>query len=113
MRHYNKLNGTSSHWVCMTSPCSRKDIDRFEDDNQGLISINVHKLLNETAITYRITKVKNAKHEIYLLMIEQEDNSHYALIKDLGKMVGCQYNKHTKKKQICPHCLRGFQSIDT
>ena len=28
-------------------------------------------------------------------------------------MVGCQYNKTTKQKQICPHCLRGFQSIDT
>ena len=27
--------------------------------------------------------------------------------------MGNQYNKHKEKKQICPHCLRGFQSIDT
>ena len=26
--------------------------------------------------------------------------------------MGNQYNKHKEKKQICPHCLRGFQSID-
>ena len=31
----------------MEFPCSRKHIDRFEEDNQGLISINVYKLLNE------------------------------------------------------------------
>ena len=45
-------------------------------------------------------------------MIGKEDNHHYVLIKDLSKMVGCQYNKKTKKKQICPHCLRWFQPID-
>ena len=45
-------------------------------------------------------------------MVEKENNHHYVLIKDLSKLVGCQYNKNTKKKQICPHCLRGFQSID-
>ena len=39
-------------------------------------------------------------------MIEQEDNSHYALIKDLSKMAGCQYNKNTKKKQMSPLCKR-------
>ena len=30
-----------------------------------------------------------------------------------NKLVGYQYNKNTKKKQICPHCLRGFQNIET
>ena len=113
MRHYNKLNDTIIHWGSMKFPCSRKDIDRFEEDNQGLISINVYKSLNKDIITDRMTKAQNAEHEIHLLMIEQENNHHYVLIKDLSKLVGCQYNKNTKKKQICPHCLRGFQSIDT
>ena len=45
-------------------------------------------------------------------MIELEHNHHYALTKDLTKLVGCQY-KNIKKKQTCPHCLRGLQSIDT
>ena len=45
-------------------------------------------------------------------MVEQENNHHYVLIKDLSKLVGCQYNKHKAKKQLCHHCLRGFQSID-
>ena len=46
MRHYNKLNDTIINWGCMKSPCSRKDIDRFEEDNQGLISTNVYKQPN-------------------------------------------------------------------
>ena len=71
IRHYNKLNDAIINWGCMKFPCSRKYIDRFEEDNQGLISVNVYKLLNETTITYRITKVKHAEHHINLLMIEQ------------------------------------------
>ena len=113
MRPYNKLNGTIISWGCMKFPCSRKYIDRFEEVNQGLISVNVYKLLNEATITNRITKIKNAKHNINMLMVEKEDNHHYVLVKDLSKLVGCQYNKHKEKKQICPHCLRGSQSIDT
>ena len=70
-------------------------------------------MLNNHTITDRSTKVQNAEYEIHLLMVEQENDHHYVLIKDLSKLVGCQYNKNTKKKQICPHCLRGFQSIDT
>ena len=42
----------------MKFPCSRNDIDRFGEENLGLIFVNVHKLLNGTTITYRITKVK-------------------------------------------------------
>ena len=97
----------------MKSPCSRNDKDGFEEDSQGLISICVYKSSNGKAITDRITKVKNAKHEIHLLLVEQENNFHHVLIKYLSKMVGCQHNKNIQKKQIRPHCLRGFQSIDT
>ena len=113
MRHYNKLNDTIINWECMKYPCSRKDMDRFEELNSGLISINVFKLFNETIITDRITKVKNAKHHTNLLMIEEEDNRHYVLIKDLSKLIGCQYNKHNEKKHICPHCLRGYTTKAT
>ena len=73
----------------------------------------MYKRLNGQTITDRITQVKNAEHEIRLLMTEQEDNHHFVLIKDLSKLAGCQYNKNTNNKQLCPHCLRGFQSIDT
>ena len=43
MGHYNKLNDTIINWRCMKTPCSRKDIDRFEEGNQVLTPINVYK----------------------------------------------------------------------
>ena len=49
---------------CMKYPCSRNYVTRFEKLNSGLISINVYKILNESIITDRITKVKNAKNHI-------------------------------------------------
>ena len=76
-----------------------KDIDRFEEVSQGLIPIGVYKLLNGATITDRMTKVKNAEHEVHLLMIEKENNHHYVLIKGLSKMVNCQYNKKTAKNK--------------
>ena len=98
----------------MKYPCSRKDIDRFEELDSGLIAVNVYKIFNESIKTDRISKVKHAKHHIHLLMIEGEDNKHhYVLIKDLSRLMNNQYNKNTKKKHLCPHCLKGFQSIDT
>ena len=102
MGHYNKLNGTIINWGCMKFPCSRKDIDRFEEDNQGLIHINVYNLHNKAIIADRITKIKNPEHEVHLLMIEKENNHHYVLIKDLSKLVGCQYNKNTKEANMSP-----------
>ena len=44
----------------MKYPCSRKDIDRSEELNSGLISVNLLKQFNEEerVIPDRITKVK-------------------------------------------------------
>ena len=86
----------------MKCPCSRKAIDRFEEENQGLIYVNVYKLLNETTITIRITKIENAEHHINPLMIEKEDNHRYVLIKDLSKMAGCQYDRNIEKTNMPP-----------
>ena len=47
MRHYNKLKDNIINWECMNYTCSRKDIDRFEELNSGLVSINVCKQFNE------------------------------------------------------------------
>ena len=58
MRHYNKFNDNIINWGCMEYPCSRNDVTIFEELNSGLISINVFKLLNESIVTYIITKVK-------------------------------------------------------
>ena len=96
MRHYNKLKDNIINWECMKYPCSRKDIDRFEELNSGLVSINVYKQFNEEEQVKpdRTTKIKNAKYHVNLLIIEGDDNKyHYVLIKDLSRLMCNQYNK--------------------
>ena len=50
---------------------------------------------------------------ILILIIEEQDNHHYVLNRDLTKLIGCQYNNRTEKKHICNHCLRGFKKEET
>ena len=97
MRHYNKLKDNIINWECMNYPCSRTDIDRFEELKSGLISVNLFKQFNEEEQVKpdRTTKIKNAKYHVNLLIIEGDDNKyHYVLIKDLSRLMGNQYNKN-------------------
>ena len=79
MRHYNKLKDNIINWECMNYPCSRKDIDRFEELNSGLVSINVYKQFNEEEQVKpdRTTKIKNAKYHVNLLIIEGGGNKYH------------------------------------
>ena len=45
MGHYNTLKDIIINWECMNYPCSRKGMDRFEEINSGLVSINVYRQL--------------------------------------------------------------------
>ena len=99
----------------MKYPCSRKDVDRFEELNSGLTPVNLFEQFNEEerVIPDRTTKVKNAKYHVNLYMVEGGNNKyHFVSIKDLSRLMSSQHKKHKEKKQICPHCLRGLQSID-
>ena len=60
MIHYKNLRDNAINWECMKYPCSRKYIDRFEELNSGLISVNLFKQFNEEerVIPDRTTKVK-------------------------------------------------------
>ena len=114
--HDKNLRDNVINWECMKYPCSRKDINRFEELSSGLTSVNLFKQFDEEkrVIPDRTTKVENAKYHVNLYMVDGENNKyHYTLIKDLSRLMSNQYNKHKEKKQICPHCLRGFQSIET
>ena len=60
MIHYKNLGNNIINWECMKYHCSRKDIDRFEELNSDLISVNLFKQFNEEerVIPDRTTKIK-------------------------------------------------------
>ena len=58
-----------------------------------------------------IFRKKNLKEHMELLLITNNDNnSHYVLIKNFNKFM-YQQTKHKNKKHFCMHCLQCFSSI--
>ena len=98
----------------MKYPCGNRDIDRFEESNNNLVSVNVYNTFEfegkETIVLHRRTKVVGAKHHINLLKIEDDNGKfHYVLIKDYDKLIGHQTNKCTNKLFHCRYCQHGFK----
>ena len=113
MYHYQKINDIIINWDGVKFPTGNRDIERFEENNAGLISVNVYEtddVLNDekVIISYR-TKVKNAKYEIDLLRIyDEEGKSHYTVEKNISKLLNTQSNKDNHKKHICRYCSHPF-----
>ena len=85
MLHYNKLKDYILNWDDVNFPTGNRDIDRFEENNK-LVSIHVFEpddFLNDNKIIlHRGIKNTNAKYEIDLLKVYDEDNNyHYVLVK--------------------------------
>ena len=98
----------------ITYPVDLKDIKRFEKQNLD-ISISVLGYSKDERIyplrISKFTKVKKEderKHNIVLLLIKNEDNSHYCLVKNLSGLLSSQVNKHDHKLYFCLNCLNGF-----
>ena len=114
MYHYKKVEDTLN-WDNVNFPASNVDIDTLEQNNEGLISINVYALDEEedkqSVILYRKTEVPKATHHINLIKLQDKDNYHYVYVKDYDKLVSrSQTNKKKSKKYHCRHCLHGFMS---
>ena len=114
MFHYNKLKDDILNWDGVNFPTGNRDIDRFEENNK-LVSINVFEtddcLNDNKIIIHRGTKNRNAKYEIDLLKVCDEDNNyHYVLVKNKSRLLNCQSNKNINKKHYCHHCLNPFST---
>ena len=113
MYNYKKINDTLN-WDNVKFPSSNIDIDTFEENNKGLVSVNVYFLDEEegkqSILLYRKTKVAKATHHIDLLKIHEGDNHHYVFVKDYNRLMGSQTNKRQNKHFHCHHCLHGFRS---
>ena len=97
-------------------PVDLKDINRFEKQNPD-ISISVLGYSKDERIyplrISKFTKVKKEderKHNIVLLLIKDEDNSHYCIVKNLSALLTSQVNKRKTKLYFCLNCLNCFDT---
>ena len=89
-------------------PVSLRDIDKFEKQNPN-ISITVLGY-NEKDKVYplRSSKYTGCEHDIVLLLIRNEENSHYCLVNNLSALLGSQLSKKEHNRHFCLQCLNSF-----
>ena len=91
-------------------PVSLKDINKFESLNSEL-AISVFAYDEDYKIyPLRISDHDNRLHKIKLLLITEEDKTHYCLIKNMSRLVVSQTNKHKGVIFICDRCLNHFKT---
>ena len=87
-------------------PVTVKQYNKIEKQNE--ININVFGYENKQPYPIYISKEKYEKH-LELLLITEDDNKHYVLIKDFNRFMFNQ-TKHEHKKHFCMYCLQCFSS---
>lgn len=93
-------------------PLNFKEMDILENLNSSLeLSFNIYDF-DETSKKFgvvRLTK-KEKKTHIDLLLVEENFNHHYILIKNLEKLVHKSITKNKDKIYLCRNCLTNFKS---
>ena len=87
-------------------PVTIKQINKIEKQNN--IRINVFGYENKQPYPIYISKEK-FKDDMNLLLITNDKNKHYVLIKDFNKFMHNQ-TKHDGRKHFCMYCLQCFSS---
>ena len=87
-------------------PVTTKEYNKIEKQNE--ININVFGYEDKQPYPIYVSKEKHEDH-MNLLLITENKNNHYVLIKDFNKFMYNQ-TKHKERKHFCMHCLQCFSS---
>ena len=87
-------------------PVTTKQYNKIEKQNE--ININVFGYENKQPYPIFVSKEKYDRH-MNLLLITEDENKHYVLIKDFNRFMFNQ-TKYEVKKHFCMHCLQCFSS---
>jgi len=92
-------------------PVSTPVYKKFEEYNPE-ISICVYEWHNQNkCLDFRYVSERRGDEykQVNLLVITEDDRSHYCIIKDLHKLV-YNHSKHKGRKYICRYCLHVYSS---
>ena len=91
----------------------KEDIKRFEKQNPDISISILGYSKDERIYPLRISKKENKrKYNIVLLLIKDEDNSHYCYVKNLSSLLSSQVNKRKSKLYFCLNCLNGYDEME-
>ena len=89
----------------MKFPVEKKDIRIFEKNNDISVNIYAFDADNSIVYPYLVSHDRNTKHVINLLRLDNNEQPHFILIKNLAKLTRSLFTKNTCKTKVCPYCL--------
>ena len=89
-------------------PVSQKDYNKVERKNG--IRVNIFGYENKQPYPIYVSK-ERFKEELNLLLIEEDRNKHYVLIKDFNSFM-FKHSKHKGRKNFCMNCLQCFSTSE-
>ena len=94
-------------------PVDFRGIDRFESQNPEISVTILGYNKDERVYPLKISKHTGTKHDIVLLLIKNEENSHYCLVKNLSALITSQINNHKGSRNFCLNCFNGFNTKES
>lgn len=97
--------------ISIPVPVSTPVYKKFEENNPE-ISLCVYEWHNQNkCLNFRYVSERRGDEykQVNLLVITEEDRSHYCIIKDLHKLV-YNHSKHKGRKYICRYCLHVYST---
>ena len=94
-------------------PVNFRDIDRFESQNPEISITILGYNKDERIYPLKISRYTGCEHDITLLLIKDEEKSHYCLVKNLSALLQSQINNHKGIRNICLNCFNGFNTPDS
>jgi len=88
----------------------RLDQIRIFERNNPHISVNCYEYKvqeSHAVIPIYLTKYRARQKHIDLLLLSENDRSHYCWIKNMSRLVAHRSKNH-RKTFVCPHCIRPF-----
>ena len=94
-------------------PVDFRGIDRFEKQNPETSISLLGYNKDEKVYPLKLSKYTGSKHDITLLLIKDEDNSHYCLVKNISALLSSQINNHSHKRKYCLNCFNSFDNLES
>ena len=89
-------------------PVSLKDVSKFEKLNPD-IAVSVYTYDENYSVgPLQVSKHVDRSYRIKLLLISDENKTHYCLIENFSRLISSQASKHKGKAYVCERCINAF-----
>ena len=89
-------------------PVSLKDVSKFEKLNPD-IAVSVYAYDENYSVgPLQVSKHVDRPYRIKLLLISDENKTHYCLIENFSRLISSQASKHKGKVYVCERCINAF-----